>query len=417
MSDADKLYRKSAVERLSSPEQLDRLVVVTDPMGWLVLTTLIVFLVFSLGWGLFGSIPNNVTGQGILVAEGGRIYNAMAPARGTISKVHVQPNALVTRGDVLIELRQSGMQERLESVAATLEEKRAERTRTIDMNQQEMRLKLGNFAKQKRAQRELLEVTETRKSYLENILEKREEMLAGGLLSKQAVEDTRQQYNRVVQEIATANTRLLDLDAQELEIQTRHLTTLAKLDQEVAAGIRQLEEAKAQLNRATKVLSPATGKVTELRVTEESIVDSGAPLMSIASTGRSLQAVLYIPTKDGKKVRKGMKVRVEPASVRKEEFGTLIGEVLEVSEFPATTEGMQSTLQNSTLVQRFTAEGAPYTARVNLLLSDDTPSGYQWTSGVGPDLQVSPGTTLNATITVREVRPLTLVMPFLRNLL
>ena len=67
---SEQLFRNSALERLSSPEQLDRLVVITDPMGWLSLGTIALLVASALAWGMFGSIPYKVNGQGMLISEG-----------------------------------------------------------------------------------------------------------------------------------------------------------------------------------------------------------------------------------------------------------------------------------------------------------------------------------------------------------
>ncbi len=414
MTSANQLFRKTALERLSSPEQLDRLVVITDPLGWLLLTTLGLLLSFLLAWGIWGSIPYSVPGQGMLISEGGRIYNAMAPAGGTVSKINVSLNQAVSKGDLLILLDQPALEESTANARAYLVDKENEKVRMVRNHHKELELKLANFSKQKQTQQEIIRNALERKSYLEDILQKREEMLRSGLLSKQTVEDSRQQFNQVVREISVSNNRILELDARELDIRSRQLTEMTSLDQEIAIATRSADELASELRRAVEVIAPASGTISEIRVTEEAIVQPGAALISVASAGSDLQVILYVATSDGKKVKAGMKVKVAPLSVKKEEFGTLIGVVQQVSEFPVTREGMQSVLQNSALVQRFEMHGAPYAARVNLIKSMETPSGYRWTSGRGPNLQVSTGTTVVAEVTVREVSPISLVMPFLR---
>jgi HlyD family secretion protein len=124
---------------------------------------------------------------------------------------------------------------------------------------------------------------------------------------------------------------------------------------------------------------------------------------------------LYVPPDQGKKIAPGMAVRIEPATIKKEEFGTLVGHVLTISEFPISAEGMMATLQNSQLVTQFSARGSPYTARIGLVPDAASPSGYVWTSGKGPQVQLSGGTTATAEITVREQAPISLVLPLLRS--
>ncbi|MFZ2403791.1 MAG: hypothetical protein WAW41_01550, partial [Methylobacter sp.] len=128
-----------------------------------------------------------------------------------------------------------------------------------------------------------------------------------------------------------------------------------------------------------------------------------------------LQALIYVPTEHGKKLRSGLGVRIEPATVKKEEYGTLVGVVREISEFPVTSQGMVSVLQNAALASSFAKEGPPYAVYVDLVRDANTVSGYRWTSMDGPPLNLATGTTLNAEIMVLEQRPISLLIPFLRK--
>jgi HlyD family secretion protein len=101
--------------------------------------------------------------------------------------------------------------------------------------------------------------------------------------------------------------------------------------------------------------------------------------------------------------------------VKKEEFGTLIGHVLDISEFPTSPEGMLAVLGNPELVKLFSAQGAPYAARVPLIADPASPSGYRWSNGKGALVALSAGTTAAAEVTVRTRAPISLVLPLLRQ--
>src|SRR5882724_8188165 len=53
----DKLFRQTALEKLSSPEELDQLMQVTTPRGWFALAALIVLVVVAVVIGVFSVIP------------------------------------------------------------------------------------------------------------------------------------------------------------------------------------------------------------------------------------------------------------------------------------------------------------------------------------------------------------------------
>lgn len=61
-----RVFRKTVLDRLSSPEQLDQLVQITRPQGWIALGILSGVMIGALLWGWFGSVPVEITANGIL---------------------------------------------------------------------------------------------------------------------------------------------------------------------------------------------------------------------------------------------------------------------------------------------------------------------------------------------------------------
>lgn len=63
---ASQPFRKAALDRLSSTEQLDQLVRVTRSQGWAALVILAAILLAALAWGYFGSVTREVSGTGVM---------------------------------------------------------------------------------------------------------------------------------------------------------------------------------------------------------------------------------------------------------------------------------------------------------------------------------------------------------------
>jgi len=61
------LYNKAALERLSSPEQLDKAITVSKPASWLALLGIAVVIVAAIVWSVFGTLPTVMPAQGIAV--------------------------------------------------------------------------------------------------------------------------------------------------------------------------------------------------------------------------------------------------------------------------------------------------------------------------------------------------------------
>lgn len=60
------IFRKSSIDRVNSPEQLNKYIRVTNPGIWLVLAAIVSLLVGVVIWGIFGTVENKVE-TGLLV--------------------------------------------------------------------------------------------------------------------------------------------------------------------------------------------------------------------------------------------------------------------------------------------------------------------------------------------------------------
>ena len=65
---ARQVYRKSLLERISSPEQLDKMIVITSPSYWLAIVGGAVIIVAALLWSIWGSIPISMETTGVFVS-------------------------------------------------------------------------------------------------------------------------------------------------------------------------------------------------------------------------------------------------------------------------------------------------------------------------------------------------------------
>ncbi|RPI24919.1 MAG: hypothetical protein EHM61_15770 [Acidobacteria bacterium] len=66
------IFRKSALERISTPEQLNDYIRVTNPRIWILLLALLALLGGAGIWAFFGSIPETVTVNGVAYSAEGQ---------------------------------------------------------------------------------------------------------------------------------------------------------------------------------------------------------------------------------------------------------------------------------------------------------------------------------------------------------
>jgi len=99
-------FRKQALDRLSSAEELDRVVRVSRPGTWIALAGLLLVVAAVVLWATLSSITTTVSGLGFVLPEGGLI-EASALRPGIVQRIDVDPGHRVKAGDVVAELETS----------------------------------------------------------------------------------------------------------------------------------------------------------------------------------------------------------------------------------------------------------------------------------------------------------------------
>ena len=100
------LYRKASLDRISSPEQLDKALKVTSPMSWLALAGVTLIVIVTLIWSIVGTIPVTITTPGLVSSLVGSnaIYSS---EKGTVVSVRVRPGDEVHLGDTILTYKNS----------------------------------------------------------------------------------------------------------------------------------------------------------------------------------------------------------------------------------------------------------------------------------------------------------------------
>ncbi len=101
---ATEMYRKKALDKVTSPEQLDMLMQVTTPKGWFALIGFGLIIVLAIVWSLMANIATTVSASGMIVPESG-MTGVTAPASGTVASVLVQSNQVVKAGQPVLTMR------------------------------------------------------------------------------------------------------------------------------------------------------------------------------------------------------------------------------------------------------------------------------------------------------------------------
>lgn len=99
----NKMERKP-LEKLASPEQLDRLLVVVRIPGWIALFCLALIFLAIFVWAIFGTLPVTTSGKGIFF-DPNSIEVIQSASKGIVKKVVVDELDRVNKGATLLELQ------------------------------------------------------------------------------------------------------------------------------------------------------------------------------------------------------------------------------------------------------------------------------------------------------------------------
>jgi HlyD family secretion protein len=413
------IFRKVSLERLASPEQLDQLMQVTDPRGWIALTGLGFVVATALAWGLLGNVHQNVHGTGILVRSGG-VFEVVPLAGGRVVDVSVGPGDLVKAGQVVARVEQPDLLEGLERAKAMLVAVRAQHQHTVDYGDKDITLQTSYLKEQRATIEHAVGAAERNMAWYQEKITAQERLVADGLLLKQTLLTTQQQYDAANERVAEAASQLAQLEVRELELWNKKNEAIRQDQLKVEEHERALAELERELKAKTEVVAPHGGRILEVMTDTGAVVSPGQPVLSLDLTGRTvkdLEAVMYVASIHGKQIRVGMPMLVAPATVKQEEYGMMLGRVTYVSDFPATLKGMQRMLKNERLVSGLAGSDAPYEVHADLVLDPATASRYRWTSSQGPPIRIESGTIAAASITVTTRRPIELVIPLIREYL
>ena len=411
------IFRQDLLDKLSSPEELDQLMKVTSPRGWLILFTIGLIMLTAVLWSIFGTIPTVVSGQGMLIRTGG-VYPIVANGSGQILEVNVVSGEIVEPGQVVARIKQEELTNQIDALRNKIFalEKDLKETREFVATSKTLRDTL--HANKKAAIKDSIQTKQRQQEHLKDKIESQERLLESGLITEKKIFQTRFEYESLKNEILEARNQLESLTLEKKQTENQYREKIASLILDLNSQKRRLDNLLYQRTKKGEIVSSYYGKIIDTLHSQGSFVNKGAPILRMERMGRNIQDIevlFYVNPRDGKKIRGGMTARISPSTVKKEEFGVVLGMVTNVSNFPATKEGMMDMLSNQDLVRNLSKKGAPFEVSANLTPSRDSYSGYVWTSREGPEITLTSGIICDVEVVVKENPPITLVIPSIKK--
>jgi HlyD family secretion protein len=398
MAQKEKSDRQASIDKLASPEQLDVLIQVTSPAGWLALATIGVLLIGVMAWGVAGEIPTRVNGQGILAA--GEYFTVRAAARGSLSDLFVEVGDYVTAGQEVATIDQPTLEQ----------DKNAARLRYQQARDQYDDLRRTHQAN-------VADWEDAIRGY-EDSIARLDEDLAD---EREKVGDPNYAQSRVEEKMDALRERIKDyqrrIDQTEQRIRESRNRLRSAKDQADRAE-QEWTRLRERQSRFARVTTGHAGRIVETPARPGDKVQRGEVLVrGVSEYADGFKATFFVDSGVAAEIRKGMTVEVSPTNIKKEEFGYLKGEVIERSPEPLTRDSMLRVLGGvEDRVKEFLrGRGAVYLVRAKLFAAE-TPTGYEWSSGRGPESgSLVANQKIKVNVITKTRAPYTLVIPMLRK--
>ncbi len=418
-SEQGSVFREAVLKRLNSPEQLDERIRLIPPAMRLMAIGAAVIIAAALVWAVYGSIPTRASGRGVLLADGKGSFAVEPVTSGPITEILVKEGDHVSAGTVIAKVRLAPLSARLKGAA----------TRLAAVQEDLARLKAADSAilatsenisrRQQKAIDQEITTARARVERLSKMLSGFEDLKTKGLLTASTLVNIQQEYDQTVLAIAHANARKIEVEST-LE-QKRE--SLAERERQAKVGVdvvkADVDRLQTELAIGSSVEAPIEGVIDEIRVGVGDVVSPGTVIATIGEVSAvpQFQVVALFGGDMGKRVTAGMDVHVHPATVRRDEHGAMVGRIENVTERSVSEHEVNAILRNSTLTKTLMGDGAPILARITLVETKETPSGFAWWVGKGPPYKITRGTLIEVEVIVSRRRPIALVIPALRKLL
>lgn len=452
MTRTEREFQAAAIEILETP---------ASPAGRTLGFLVVLFALIAIAWSIIGRIDVHATMQGKIIPAG-QIKVIEPLITGTIEKIHVTPGGRVERGDVLIEFDPTELvaeREKLENELRVLELTRLRLATalaavvdgtpagevTLDsppavpadmvlVQQNVVRQSLSAFqAEQASIAAELVQRARER-DRVKSSVEARHELIAltteradifaelhkKGYGSKARALDAAQllqdQTVALVEEegrlaetaaaIAVLETRMLERREAYLD---RATSELADTEARLAGARQELRKAR-QRERQSTLKAPVTGRVQQLAVhTVGDVVTTGQQVMVIVPEGMTLEVEAMLLNKDKGFVEPGQTARIKVETFPFTKYGTIAGEVLDVSNdaVSASPQAAQAQTQGQRPAPQQATGPLVFPVRISLERESIRVDGA--------DVPLTPGMSVAAEIKTDERRVIEfLLTPLLR---
>lgn len=410
------LFSESALETLSSPEQLDQLIKIIRPKSWIILSALGFMLGITIIWSIFGSLPTTATGSGLIIRTDG-VFHIYSLGNGVVTKFKdLKVGDIIHEGDVIGHIAQPIMEQSIEMAKNEVSRlEKANASILLEIDQQKI-MQHNSMNKQISIQSSIIHAKEDELKSLKKVSESYEVLLKNGLITSHDFEQTKRNIFKVENDISNANNELQNIMIQNLTIDGVLKERIYQSSSSLLNAKNNLKDLQKRYNIQSDLISMKDGVVVENLVSVGDVVNENQPVLTFESVSHHLQALIYMSDAgQAKRIHPDMDVKIAISTAEKERYGYILGKVNVVSKYASTEQAMMTVIHHQGIVNEMSKFGPPFTIVVDLVPDASTVSGYRWSSKNGSQVKFWSGTRCEGVFTIEIQKPISLIIPFLKK--
>jgi HlyD family secretion protein len=383
-------------------------------MYWIALVALALLIATGVIWAYTGTVITTAEGHGVVVRRGG-LLNVVSQGGGIVLSLKVKAGDKVEASQTLARVAQPALMEQMRVVQQAMAEAVDERDTALRLHDNAVRLQVEALNHQHlNVEREIKELEQQGKIVADQVSDE-QDLLAKGLVTRRQLLDAQEKQITITDKIDGFKAQLQQFDAQKFSLESEPGQELTDKRLRVTNLRRQIAQLEHQTALAENVTSPFGGEITETKTSPGSMVSVGQPIVSIQPEQKTLDLVGYVSSSKAKYAKVGMDAHVSPSIVRVEEFGFMKGKVVFVSDYPATPASFIRNFANESLAQSLTNAGPVNEVWVRLEEDPGNQTGFAWSGLRSPQVVITSGTLCTFEIVTRRQRPITLLVPSVKE--
>lgn len=341
------MFRKKALERLSSPEQLDKLLIIVKPSGWLALLTTIGIIIGVAIWASQTLIPIQIDTRGIIITPDG-LFKVRAKLPGVVQEIFIKKGDFISAGTPIVRLYNKELEFELLQTEAEIEALTKFLKHPNPVNAPEI-ISSQTIDNLNTTLKKIIKERNVAIAQEEEALASMENNLLSEKISKEDLENQRKKIkalrDKLQQEQASFNQMMTELE------EAQNASTIDYLQ----ARLLEKEEIKATLVTQIQSLtmeSPVSGVVLRLNTTEGQMIQSGQNVLTLEQPfkkGESHVIVGFIPVDLKGIILPDMPVKISLPPTNDSEFESIEGVVTHVSPYAVS----EAEIEKSTISDKW----------------------------------------------------------------